>query len=80
MKDIFIVAKCQSMNHKPWSSSTWNLEDLKDSLTLAESAVIVQYLFMSNKLWLIIYELYKYPGTAKIISQIDRLIKFEIQL
>ena len=41
MKDIFIVAKCQSMNHKPWNSSTWSLEDLKDSLTLAESAVTI---------------------------------------
>ena len=30
--------------------------------------------------WVINYDSYKYPGTAKIISQIDRLIKFEIQL
>ena len=48
--DIFIVAKCQSMNHKPWNSSTWSLEDLKDSLTLAESAVTIINIWISLSL------------------------------
>ena len=41
--DIFIVAKWQYqfIIHGPWDLSTWSLEDLKNSLTLAESAVTI---------------------------------------
>lgn len=50
MMDIFIIAKCQSMNHGPWSSSSWSLEDLKNSLTLAESAVTIINIWVSFSL------------------------------